>query len=118
MSQIMFAVWPAVDTHASKESVQWLLAQIWLSLHCPYLKACLSICLHSLQGVDGTRGTMLPHHLAGCAPLWIQQEQSQAGSKYNHEQVFRLCHKSGVILSLQYFSGVSVIASLVIVNVC
>lgn len=59
-----------------------------------------------------------PHHLAGCAPLWIQQEQSQAGSKYNREQVVRLCHKSGVILSLQYFSGVSVIASLVIVNVC
>lgn len=87
-------------------------------LCCPHLKIGLSIRLHGLQGVDGTWGMVLLHCLVGCVLARVQRGQSQACSKYNRQQAVRVYCESGVILSLQYFSGVPVIASLVIVDVC
>lgn len=55
---------------------------------------------------------VLLHPLAGCELV-----QSQACSKYNCQQAGRVHCEFGIVLSLQYFSDVPIIASLVVVDV-
>lgn len=52
--------------------------------------------------------------------LWYRfsrNRESQAWSKCNHQQAVRVCYEPGVILLLQHFSGVSVIAFLITIDV-
>lgn len=55
---------------------------------------------------------VLLHPLAGCELV-----QSQACSRYNCQQAARMHCEFGIVLSLQYFCDVPIIASLVVVDV-
>lgn len=55
---------------------------------------------------------VLLYPLAGCELV-----QSQACSKYNCQQAVRVYCEFGIVLSLQYFSDMPIIASLVVVDV-
>jgi len=81
---------------------------------CPRLQTWL----RGPQGVGGTWGVVLLHRLVGCGLMWLQEELSQACSRYGRQQAVGLCWESKAVLSLRCFSGVPVIASLAIVGVC